>query len=71
MDASAFCYWLNGYVELHGEPPTPDQWATIKEHLALVFTKVTTDRTKPCRERRRPIVLPETVYCSGSDMKLC
>lgn len=41
MDALQFAYWLQGFTELHGEPPTPEQWKSIKEHLALVFTKVT------------------------------
>jgi hypothetical protein len=41
MTASAYCYWLQGFIELHGELPTATQWASIKEHLALVFTKVT------------------------------
>lgn len=36
-----FCYWLNGFAELTPEPPTTEQWKSIKEHLALVFTKVT------------------------------
>lgn len=36
-----FCFWLNGFAELTPEPPTAEQWKSIKEHLALVFTKVT------------------------------
>lgn len=41
MDAQQFAYWLNGYVEMGGQPPTPEQWDMIKAHLALVFKKVT------------------------------
>ena len=41
MNAQEFAYWLQGFVELHGEMPTPEQWRSIKEHLALVFVKVT------------------------------
>lgn len=41
MDATQFAYWLQGFVELNGGQPTPEQWQSIKEHLALVFTKVT------------------------------
>lgn len=42
MDAQNFAYWLNGFAELSGDnPPTKAQWKSIKEHLALVFTKVT------------------------------
>ncbi len=42
MNESQFVWWLHGFVELHGEPPTAQQWEIVKEHLALVFTKVTT-----------------------------
>ncbi len=48
-DPSAFAFWLNGFVELHGQPPTPAQWDMIKEHLALVFTKVTGKPKEPAR----------------------
>jgi hypothetical protein len=41
MTADQFAYWLQGFTELHGEPPSPEQWASIKEHLSLVFKKVT------------------------------
>lgn len=42
MDSTQFCYWLQGYVELGGKPPTKEQWEVVKEHLGLVFNKVTT-----------------------------
>jgi hypothetical protein len=43
MDALQFAYWLQGFTELQPdmEAPTPEQWKAIREHLALVFTKVT------------------------------
>ncbi len=42
MDAQQFAYWLQGFSELSGEtPPTPEQWASIREHLQTVFVKVT------------------------------
>jgi len=42
MDALNFAYWLNGFAELHGgTPPSEAQWKAIREHLALVFNKVT------------------------------
>lgn len=41
MNEKDFCYWLNGYIELNGELPSPQQWEMIKEHLKLVFNKVT------------------------------
>lgn len=41
MDSSSFCYWLQGYFELGGENLSPQQVQVIKDHLALVFNKVT------------------------------
>ncbi len=41
MNAEHFAYWLQGFAEVHGEPPTAEQWAIIKEHLQLLFHKVT------------------------------
>lgn len=40
--AEQFAYWLQGFSELTGDnPPTPEQWQSIKEHLQTVFVKVT------------------------------
>lgn len=42
MDALQFAYWLQGFAELSGDtPPTEAQWQSIREHLGLVFHKVT------------------------------
>ena len=42
MDAKTFCYWLQGAFELTGATEfNEEQTAMIKEHLQLVFTKVT------------------------------
>lgn len=41
MTAEQFAYWLNGFAELQGTAPTEAQWESIKEHLNLVFNKVT------------------------------
>ena len=43
MNERDFAYWLQGFVEMNPEmkQPTPEQWAQIKDHLKLVFTKVT------------------------------
>lgn len=41
MTAEQFAYWLQGYAELNAEPPSAEQWKAIREHLALVFMKVT------------------------------
>ena len=41
MDASQFALWLQGFAELNAAPPTQEQWQSIREHLQLVFKKVT------------------------------
>ena len=42
MSPEQFLYWLQGFAELSGDaPPTPEQWKSIREHLALCFKKVT------------------------------
>ena len=54
MTPKNFCYWLNGYLELRqnqNEPLTGSQASIIKEHLQLVFKKVTPniDNTLLCK----------------------
>lgn len=41
MSPENFCYWLQGYSELCGENPSPEQWKMIQDHLTLVFKNVT------------------------------
>jgi hypothetical protein len=41
MNTEQFAYWLQGFVELHGQQPTQEQWSAIKDHLKLVFEKKT------------------------------
>lgn len=42
MDPLHFAYWLQGRAELKpNEPLTPEEWEMVKQHLALVFAKVT------------------------------
>ncbi len=45
MDAPDFCRWLQGHCELQegNKPPSDKQWLLIKQHLQLVFFKVTDD----------------------------
>lgn len=53
MTPEQFVFWLQGYVEVTGNPaststaPTDEQWKAIKDHLQTVFHKVTPDRTQP------------------------
>lgn len=37
MTSRDFVYWLQGFAEIHKEPPTPEQWQVISNHLNLVF----------------------------------
>ena len=48
MKESDFVYWLQGFVELSDTGTISEkQWLVIKDHLKLVFDKVTPDRPKP------------------------
>jgi hypothetical protein len=39
MTARDFCYWLQGYIEISGDPPplTAAQVDVVRRHLGLVF----------------------------------
>ena len=41
MTPEQLAYWLQGFAELNRTPPTPEQWTSIREHLATVFAKMT------------------------------
>lgn len=42
MNEKEFAYWLQGFVELTDSVSiTEVQWKMIKEHLSLVFNKIT------------------------------
>lgn len=42
MSPDSFCYWLNGFFEISDQKElTPQQVHIIKDHLNLVFKKVT------------------------------
>jgi hypothetical protein len=41
MTSEQFCYWLQGRAELVNNTPSEQEWKIIKNHLSLVFTKVT------------------------------
>ena len=45
MNETEFCYWLQGFFELsNSNMLSSKQVQQIKDHLDLVFTKVTPDR---------------------------
>jgi hypothetical protein len=37
MDTLQFCYWLQGFAEINGEPPTEAQWKTIIKNLNFIL----------------------------------
>lgn len=55
MTPEQFTYWLQGFFEL-GETKTLSerQIMVIKDHLSLVFEKVTPDRTENKTEEQKP-----------------
>lgn len=48
MTEREFCYWLQGWFELGAGPEgmSEDQVRVIREHLELVFEKVTPSKEK-------------------------
>ena len=36
MTPEHFCFWLQGYCDIHGTPPTQEQWASIVAKLKTV-----------------------------------
>ena len=41
MTPEQFAYWMQGIAETSEGAPSEKQWQAIKDHLALVFVKVT------------------------------
>jgi len=47
MTPEQFAYWFQGFAELNSQPPTPEQWQSMREHVATVFKKVTPQVAQP------------------------
>jgi hypothetical protein len=58
MTPEQFCYWLQGFVELNGRLPNEAEWQSIKDHLAVVFRKV----TPPTYPDAPPYTAPQSPY---------
>lgn len=68
MNANDFCYWLQGFFELTDVKTVDEkQVEVIKEHLSLVFNKVTKSSITP------PLGFTSLtpVDCSLTETKLC
>lgn len=55
MTPEQFVYWLQGFAELQPTPPSPEQWQSIREHLATVFKKVTPPVQAPVLPPKPPL----------------
>lgn len=66
MTPEQFCYWLNGALELRSteEGLNVAQLRVVREHLALVLTKVTKEKVP---ERLVPVPPPT----STSSTRIC
>lgn len=55
MSPEQFCYWIQGLMECKGENDllTLKETQAIRDHLAIVFTKVTPDRSEPSEGEKR------------------
>ena len=53
MTPEQFCYWLQGFAEIHQDQPTGQEWLTIMDHLAQVFRKETTERKRTIGDLRK------------------
>jgi hypothetical protein len=74
MTPEQFCYWLQGFSELSGDnPPTPEQWKSIREHIATVFKKVTPPvmPTMPVNDPRRVQPIPSNPWGDGELRVTC
>lgn len=64
MTPIEFVLWLNGAAELVGDqPPTPEQWATMREKLGEVVGGLVAARLlehAEADERRKNLEVPET-----------
>ncbi len=56
MNEREFCYWLQGYSEISGETPSKEEWMVIKEHLSLVFTKITPPKERSTQEQIKDVL---------------
>lgn len=62
MTSNEFCYWLQGYFEMTESPTlSPNQIEMIKNHLALVFEKVTPTLLAPEELTTQPFFINPTI----------
>ena len=70
MNAQEFCYWLQGYMEISGgRELSESQIKIIRDHLDLVFTKVTpTYPFQPAPEHVELTCEPAQTFCCDAEV---
>lgn len=75
MSSLEFCYWLQGYFEIRREEVglSDKQIEIIKDHLQLIFNKVTPNRNVPnYYPSIGSVITPTSLqYCASDNRKLC
>jgi hypothetical protein len=75
MNEREFCYWLQGFFELNGEDVvdlSSEQVQIVKDHLNLVFKKVTPNNTRTYCSPQHDVYFPLNTSHSGvSSNALC
>lgn len=65
MTAQEFCYWLQGYIEIQNPKEMNEtQVQIIKDHLKLVFEKITP-------ERNMEVKAPENYFVTYKNPMSC
>jgi hypothetical protein len=62
MTPEQFTYWLQGFSEISGKPPTKEQWEMIQKHLSTVFLNITAPTNFPNQWLPSP-GLPSIAFC--------
>ena len=68
MDATNFCYWLQGYSEICGKAPNQDEWQVILDHLKIAgnpepISSLTLSKEDVLGEQLFPLQRSAILYC--------
>ena len=60
MTPEQFCYWLQGFISANPcDQLSATQWTIVRDHLALVFNKITPDRVEVTSDERKMTPMDE------------
>lgn len=71
MEPRDFCYWLQGFAELTPQSPSQEQWDSIREHLGLVFKKVTSSVVQSKNEGFNQSQIEEFIKNQARSERIC